>query len=320
VKEFGSTALSADAARQPRVHSARVAFTVREPDLIPEGITHDPRTRVFFLGSVAKRKIVRVDAEGRAADFVPTGRDGLGRVLGVHVDAGRRLLWAVSNPQRFKGGKGDGALFGFDVDTAALRHKLAAPGDGARRVRLNDVALGPRGELFVTASEVGGVYLATDASEGVLRPLLAPGSLSGPNGIVFFEEAGLLLVAHDVGVASVDPRTGAFRDLAKRPDQVLGSFDGLALRGRTLLGVQNGIGAPRVVQVEFDGAGASVVSLRTLEAGSPELELPTTGVRSGDAFYVIGNSQLRALGPDGRVREPGSLRDVRVLAIPLSAK
>ena len=54
-----------------------------------------------------------------------------------------------------------------------------------------------------------------------------------------------------------------------------------------------------------------------LEASSPALELPTTGVVAGELFYVIANSQLRAMGPDGRPREGVTLRDPTVLALPV---
>jgi sugar lactone lactonase YvrE len=302
-------------ARAPRVQRGRVAFTVPEPDLIPEGIAHDARDGSFFVSSIAKRKIVRVDARGRATDFVPSGRDGLGGVLGLHVDGARRLLWAVSNPLPMKDGQGTTALFAFDLDTGALRHTLTPPAAGEAGF-MNDVALGPRGEIFASATGSGTVYVA-DGPAGPLRPLFAPDTLSGPNGLAFCEEAGVLLVAHDVGLAAVDAKTGGVRDVQKAPGQAIGSFDGIALRGRTLVGVQNGLGAPRVVRVELDGQAKAVTSLRVLEAMSPALELPTTGVLVGDSFYVVANSQLRTLGADGRVKAGAALRDPAVLAVPL---
>ncbi len=303
------------AAREPRAQSGRVAFSVPEPELIPEGIAHDARTGAFFLSSIAKRKIVRVDAQGRATDFVPSGRDGLGASLGLHVDAGRRLLWAVSMPRQRRGVPGERAVFGFDLETGALRHKLAPPPGASAGCFLNDVALGPRGELFVTDSATGALYVAA-GPEGPLRPLLGEGTFNGPNGLDYFPEAGVMLVAHSVGVAAVDPKTGARREVARGPAEALGGFDGIAVRGRALFGVQNALGAPRVVRAELDGGAKAVVSLRVLEAASSALELPTTGVLAGDAFYVIANSQLRAHADGGRVREGVTLREPRVLALP----
>ena len=67
------------------------AFTLHEKDFIPEGIAYDPRTQTFYLGSVYKRKIVSVNQKGEAKDFA-TEQDGLWSVMGMKVDASRRLL------------------------------------------------------------------------------------------------------------------------------------------------------------------------------------------------------------------------------------
>ena len=77
---------------------AEVAFRIADPDLIPEGIAYDPKTRTFFVGSTFKRKIVAVDAAGRARDFTTEAQDGIFGVLGLRVDADRRILWAISAP------------------------------------------------------------------------------------------------------------------------------------------------------------------------------------------------------------------------------
>jgi hypothetical protein len=76
---------------------SRIAFTIPEKDLIPEGIAYDPVTKSFFVSSTHKRKIVRVDAGGRCTDFTSEAQEGLAGVVGMRVDARRRLLWAVSS-------------------------------------------------------------------------------------------------------------------------------------------------------------------------------------------------------------------------------
>ena len=53
-------------------HTSTVAFRVDERDLIPEGLAHDPVTGDFFLGSLFKRKIVRVGRRGGPAARGPT--------------------------------------------------------------------------------------------------------------------------------------------------------------------------------------------------------------------------------------------------------
>ena len=78
-------------------YPSAIAFTIAEKDLFPEGITYDPQTEQFFLGSIGKAKIVAVDKAGKKTDFITPGQDGMLLGLGLKVDAGRRRLWAVSN-------------------------------------------------------------------------------------------------------------------------------------------------------------------------------------------------------------------------------
>jgi hypothetical protein len=49
------------------------AFTLAERDLLTEGIAYDSKTRSFFVGSVHRKKILRVDRRGRTTDLVPLG-------------------------------------------------------------------------------------------------------------------------------------------------------------------------------------------------------------------------------------------------------
>src|SRR3954469_14497235 len=73
-------------ARAPRVLRARVAMTLADQGLRPEGIAYDDDHEALFMGSVARRKIVRITSDGEVHDFVPSGT-GIYAVLGVRVDA-----------------------------------------------------------------------------------------------------------------------------------------------------------------------------------------------------------------------------------------
>ncbi len=64
---------AAAAALEPRGDMA-LSFTLAEADLVPEGIAYDPLDDVFYVSSVARRKIVRVERAGSAADFIATLR------------------------------------------------------------------------------------------------------------------------------------------------------------------------------------------------------------------------------------------------------
>ncbi|MFH2036114.1 MAG: hypothetical protein ABIJ45_06900, partial [Candidatus Zixiibacteriota bacterium] len=68
------------------INNSEVAFVVKEPGLIPEGIAYDPINKRFFIGAVNDRKIISVDFNGTAADFTANRQDGLFAVLGMKVD------------------------------------------------------------------------------------------------------------------------------------------------------------------------------------------------------------------------------------------
>jgi hypothetical protein len=74
---------------EPGPTTARVAFTLPEADLIPEGIAHDARTGTFYVSSTYKRKIVAVPPSGGARDFTTEAQDGLLGVVGMKVDPAR---------------------------------------------------------------------------------------------------------------------------------------------------------------------------------------------------------------------------------------
>jgi hypothetical protein len=65
---------------------------VYAPARSAEGIAYDPVSRRLFVGP--EGEILQIDAEGKVSPFA--SGNGLRQVLGIKVDAERRLLWAVS--------------------------------------------------------------------------------------------------------------------------------------------------------------------------------------------------------------------------------
>jgi len=50
--------------------SVEVAFRISEKDLIPEGIAYDATSRSFFVSSIHKNKIIRIDERNKVTDFI----------------------------------------------------------------------------------------------------------------------------------------------------------------------------------------------------------------------------------------------------------
>ncbi|MDH3223937.1 MAG: hypothetical protein OEO23_09485, partial [Gemmatimonadota bacterium] len=57
-----------------------------EPDFIPEGLAYDPASGDYFVGSVRKRRIVRVKPGATPEEFAGSEHPGLASVMGMAVD------------------------------------------------------------------------------------------------------------------------------------------------------------------------------------------------------------------------------------------
>jgi sugar lactone lactonase YvrE len=289
--------------RAPVVQRATVAFTLADPELAPEGIAYDDAHRALFVGSMAERKIVRIAADGSQRDFA-TREVGLDSVLGLRVDAAHGLLWAVSDalsnmPGYSERDAGRAGLFAFDLETGALRARIAAP-PGPSHL-LNDVAIGPDGSAYVTDTSSGAVDVVR-RGETALAAWLPAGTLRYPNGVACDGER--VFVAHQTSVAVIGLADGQRRDLAAPPGTTLGSFDGLYVAGDSLFGVQNGFGSTRVVRIDLDAAHQTVLRATVLESGHPALADATT------AALVTAERKLLVIAG-------GDHRPSTILAVPI---
>jgi sugar lactone lactonase YvrE len=297
-------------------HSTQ-AFRVLEKDLIPEGLAHDPVNGAFFLGSLYKRKVVRVGADGQVRDFTASGRDGLWQVLGMKVDAKRRLLWVVTAAGEEAGPQdGCSAVLVYDLATGTLARRYSLDNEKAHHF-LNDIALAADGRAFVTDSRAGGVWRIDPGKDG-FTTLVKPFTFDYPNGIALSADERRLYVADATkGISIVDPASGEERSLP-HPDNVsLHGIDGLYVHESGLIGVQNGAGTERIVRYRLDAEGTRVLSLDVLESRNPDFAIPTTGVVVGGDFYYIANSRIDQLAPDGRLKSRPRLEPVVVLRVAL---
>jgi sugar lactone lactonase YvrE len=298
---------------RPAIHTSALAFRVAAADLVPEGIAAMPDGSAFFVGSLAQKKIVSVAPDGAARDFVPSGRDGLWNVLGLKVDAKRRLLWAASAADGREGpSAGSAGLFAFDLETGALRRKMTLDGR-ARRHLFNDVAIGEAGDVFVTDSEAGSVY-RVPAGAGNLEEFLPAAAFLYPNGIALAPGGRTLYVADaSHGITAVDVASRRRTPLAHTRDVTLHSVDGLYADGGALVAIQNGSGMERVVRIALDPSGKRVERMDVLESRNPDFDIPTTGAILGRDFFYLANTQLERLGDDGRLLPGPPLKPVLVL-------
>jgi sugar lactone lactonase YvrE len=310
------------AAQTPPAQIER-AFVIPDPAFVPEGIAHDPSTRAFFVGSTWQRRIVRIGADGAQSDFTPRDSDALLGVLGMQVDAERRLLWAAhasagaGMPIRGDSSQGRSGLALFDLDTGRLIRNLVPPDDALHF--LNDIALASDGSIYVTDSMTGTIYRA-DPDATALTPLVT--LPSGGNGIALTPNQDVLYVAGAGGGAfRVDIATRSFVRLST-PEGIEIGADGFYLNEGDLIAVQPWSDQCRVCRFALDETGARIVSQRALATTHADFSQPTTGVIVGGDIYVIANAQLqhfRRLWTQHQGEPPReTLHDIVILRIPLN--
>lgn len=83
-------------ARNPPVLSSQPGYVFPEPDLFPEGMAFDRRTRRVYAGSAATQRIVWTDRSGALHQLVPSRAGELGFPAGMKVDAARGQLCVAS--------------------------------------------------------------------------------------------------------------------------------------------------------------------------------------------------------------------------------
>jgi hypothetical protein len=286
----------------PVIAQAHEAFRTKEKDLIPEGLAYDAARNVFYMGSLNRRKIVEISRDGNISDFVPADRFGLLPVLGVRLNSNDGTVWADSFAD-----SGRTELLHFDA-TGRLLGRFKP--DGSAKHGFNDLVIRKNGEVITTDSLANTVLrfdpaAQTFAAVAVHRPLFYP------HGIALNDDDHTLYVADSLGVVSLDLARGVSRDVDPGPRSTLAGIDGLYWHNGSLIGIQNGIGSPRVAAFHLSSDGFRVTRTTVLENRSNFCVLPTTGAIRGSDFYFIANSQIDNMNND-KVMDVTRLEVIRI--------
>ena len=315
-QEFKDLLNKIESNSQPVLHSEE-AFRIPEKDLIPEGIAYDPKEETFYFGSTYKSKIVRMNQDGVFSDFTGEKQDGLRSVLGMRVDAERRILWAnsvVSSPRTKDYDpveQGWACVFKYDLHTGKLIRKYGPIGDGYDHI-LNDLVLAEEGDVYVTDMNTGEIYWISHKSD-TLELFIGSDAFMYLNGIALSSDESKIYVA-DSGnqIFVVDLKTKEFHALPMPEFVTTYGIDGLYFYKNSLIGVQNQMG--RVVRFFLDASGNKILRMETIEANNPLFQqIPTTGVVVDSLFYFMANTQIRSFNQDNSIFPTDQLEDVVVL-------
>ena len=290
------------------VSHAQVSFTVAESDLFPEGISVDTEKRVFYMGSMHRKKIVKITASGEVTDFVKTDSYDLPPVGGTRVDLRNHDVWAASDP----GVKNRSELLHFN-EQGKLLERFAAPGRGLHD--LNDLVLRGEDEVYTTDTD-GNVVFRFDRKTHRFSPLRLHRAIFYPNGITLSGDAERLYFGDLLGVVVVDLRTGESRDVIPDAHDTLAGIDGLYWYKSDLSGVQYGTAAFRIMRWHLAKDGQSVESSEVLERGTEMVKDPTTAAIFEGKLYYMANTGIDNLQND-RIVDASRLEPVKIAVLAL---
>lgn len=175
----------------------------------------------------------------------------------------------------------------YDVASGKLLKKYLLPNTDARHF-LNDIAIAPSGDAYITDTMTGDIYRITRAKDALERWVNVDAQVY-PNGIDITPGGRVLFVATEAGLRRID-------------------------RG-SLIAIQPFEEVRKLARFRLTPDLDGVAGIDTLEASNPAFRQPTTGVIVGEDFYYIANAQLqafRAMHAAGAIRR-AELADVVVL-------
>lgn len=300
------------------VNNSTIAYQLKERDLIPEGLAYDPVEKCFYLSSLHKCKIVKIDKDGNYSNFTSEKQDGLRQVTGMKVDAGRRHLWVCSevsnlnyiNPDSTE--IGWSGVFQYDLRTGKLINKYTIFEENIQHL-FNDIVITKEGDVYLTDSRSQEIYKIS-SKEKQLKVFFKNEGFSFLNGIALSNDENSLYIADDgTGIFKLNLSNKNFEYL-QTPDSITTiGIDGLYLYENSLIAVQNGFSVARINRFFLDKSGEKITRSKIIEMDNPHFIIPTTGAIARDTFYYIANSQLRSYGKDNNILPWKELKDIIIL-------
>ncbi|MCK5147006.1 SMP-30/gluconolactonase/LRE family protein [bacterium] len=287
---------------EEQIHKSQLAYTISDKELNPEGITYDPVENIFYLGSLSKQKIVQVNHFGNSTDFTVEGQDGLGDVLGVHVDPVRRYLWACSNK------KNKTEIFKYNLLSGKLIKKYVLPPE-VKRAFFNDLIIHPNGDIYITDTDGASIYLITHASDK-LELFLKDKLFVALNGITLSEDGNTIFAAdYLLGIYKVDIKTKSFSLLTHATGFNTLGIDGLYCEGNHFYAVQD-ILMCQISEFLLNEDATHIESCNVFERNSPFLIAPRTGVIVDDYFYFLGDPEMKGKNREGVIVMKAPLKSI----------
>ncbi|WP_198154181.1 SMP-30/gluconolactonase/LRE family protein [Catenuloplanes japonicus] len=280
--------LAAGTATPAQAGTPRGRYVVPGDQTHPEGIVRQEGSPYFYVGGTGDGTVYRGHVDRpRLEVFLPGGQDGRTTAVGMKISDGRLIV----------AGGATGKVFVYSIRTRALLHVFDS---GATSTLVNDVAIAPNGDAYVSDSFHPVLYRITAgelADRRVHQELRTAVDFTGTevvyedgingNGLVVTPDGRYVLMADTNSQALYRISTGTGRitriDLSGVND--IGP-DGMLLRDGTLYSVTSLFhpeGEIAVLRLSRDYSRATVVR----RINGRGMDMPSTGAFDGGDMLVV---------------------------------
>ena len=293
------------------------ARRVAEPplkDALIEALAVDSETERLFLGSVADRRIYRVEpyAPGEAEVFA--GEEApIGSVFGLAVDRRHGRLYAAAGAIEGVTEIGEGeelgtALLAFDLETGALIERYTLDGAG----RMGDVFVRD-GIVLVADAEAGRIY-RLNGPDAELELYAEDPRFESLQGIVSTRGA-VFAMDYALGLWRIDPVERTASLMTTPPGASLIGLDGMAVdRAGRVFVIRNGAEPRGLFELTFD-FDTQLTAMSPVLTGDERLIEPVTVRLADGRAFLINDAQWRFF--EGEGADPSQRTDPQILSAPL---
>lgn len=299
--------------KQPIIHS-KVAFVLKDRQLHVEGIDYHPKENFFYLGSIHRRKIIKVK-DGVVSDFCSPGVNGLTSTLGIKVDVKQNVLWASSSPMPEMENYDTisrSAVFKFDLASGEVLKKYELPHPYQTSV-FGDLILDKNGVPYISDSKNNIVWKLNTKTDQ-LEIFYTTKEFWNIQGIAFNEDESQLFISDYIkGIFRLDFTKKQLISVGTDEELSLKGIDGLYFYKGSLLAIQNGVTPLRTTRYYLNPKQDAISSYKIIDKAHPTFNEPTMGVIVGKDFYYIANSQWSGYDQDSKIKPSEQLQDIIIL-------
>lgn len=316
---YSALAARHDARRGPLVRS-EVVSRLQDSTFWPEGVDYDPVEKTYYLAGIRHGTIARLDTSGKSKLLWPGDSLRRGAVMGVRVDAKRRVLWATTSgvPQNATFQPADTALASLlkiDLTSGRVIREWHFPVAGGGHV-LGDAAIGPDGDVWISDS-IQPLLYRLRSGPGTLETYRSPLFRSLQGVVVAPNNSSVFIADYSHGLLLMDLPSGRVSRLADAPHSTSLGCDGLAWYRGSIIAVQNGVTPARIVRFHLKAGGRAIERVEVIDRNTTIADEPTIGTIVGNRFVYVANSQWEKHDERGRKRPEAKLTEPVLLGVPL---